>query len=157
MLLLRFTVLSGLLSVTATAAPTVSTATVLTATLTPRATTSSATATSTSGIEFITTEYITIAGQTNEHVTLAPQTITLALPTCIQTITPDKNGFVPPGTCGALYDYYPSFAAAVIFAVLFGMLTVAHIAQAAVFKKVGFTSLFSLIPSLDWFKEIGQN
>jgi hypothetical protein len=35
-----------------------------------------------------------------------------------------------------LYDYYPSFAAAVVFAVVFGMLTIAHITQAAVFKKV---------------------
>lgn len=141
-MLLRYTVLSGLLSSSVTAL--VISTTTTTPTLAPRATTSSLIATTTSGFEFITTKYITIAGQTNDHVTLAPQTIALALPTCIQTITPDKNGYVPPGTCGALYDYYPSFAAAVVFAVLFGMLTVAHIAQAAVFKKVSFTPLVSL-------------
>ncbi|KAE9364408.1 RTA1 domain-containing protein [Stipitochalara longipes BDJ] len=82
----------------------------------------------------MTTNYITIPGVTNDHVTLAPQTISVAIPTCIQTITPDKNGYVPPGTCNALYDYYPSFAAALVFSVLFGILTIAHISQAALFK-----------------------
>ncbi|KAH8775981.1 RTA1 like protein-domain-containing protein, partial [Hyaloscypha sp. PMI_1271] len=77
---------------------------------------------------------ITIPGITNAHVTLSPQTISIAVPTCIQTITPDKNGYVSPGTCHALYDYYPSFTAALAFSVIFGMLTIAHIAQAALFK-----------------------
>ncbi|CZR56476.1 related to RTA1-involved in 7-aminocholesterol resistance [Phialocephala subalpina] len=102
-----------------------------TPTLAARQTTSA----STTAIDFITTEYITIPGQTNDHVTLAPQTITIAVPTCIMTLTPDKNGYVPPGTCNALYDYYPSFAAAVVFSVLFGMLTAMHIVQAAMYKK----------------------
>ena len=136
MLLLHFAMVSGLTM----AAVAVSTIPESTPTLNPRETTASQSASTTSAIEFITTQYITIAGQTNDHVTLNPQTIALALPTCIQTITPDKNGYVPPGTCGALYDYYPSFAAAVAFAVLFGMLTVAHIAQAAIFKKVSLST-----------------
>ena len=135
MILLRFTILSGLLWTPAMALA-FSTTTAPTPTLSPRDTTSSLLTSTTSGIEFITTKYITIAGQTNNYVTLAPQTITLALPTCIQTIIPDKNGYVPPGTCGSLYDYYPSFAAAVVFAILFGILTIAHITQAALFKKV---------------------
>jgi hypothetical protein len=46
-----------------------------------------------------------------------------------------------------LYDYYPSFAAAVVFAILFGMLTLAHIAQAAVFKKVGYIQIYLSYPS----------
>lgn len=137
MLLLRFTMLSGFLLRSTATAMAISTTIGPTPTLSPRDATTSQPASTTSAIEFITTQYITIAGQTNDHVTLAPQTIAIALPTCIQTITPDKNGYVPPGTCGALYDYYPSFTAAVVFAALFGMLTVAHIAQAAVFKKVG--------------------
>ena len=130
MLLLQYSILAGLLLRPATAV------TITTPTIIPRATTSLSTATTTSAIEFMTTIYNVIPGQTNDHVTLAGQTIAIAVPTCIQTITPDKNGYVPPGTCGALYDYYPSFAAAVVFAILFGILTVAHIAQAAVFKKV---------------------
>ncbi len=93
------------------------------------------TTSSTTPIDFITTEYITIGGETNAQVTIAPQTISIAIPTCIQTITPDKNGYVPPGTCNALYDYYPSFAAAVAASVAFGVLTVAHITQAAMYKK----------------------
>jgi len=91
---------------------------------------------STTSVYFLTTEYITIPGVTNAHVTIPAKTIDIAIPTCIHTIKPDKNGYVPPGTCGALYDYYPSFAAAIVVAVLFGMLTVAHITQAAIYKKV---------------------
>lgn len=98
------------------------------------------TPTSSSDIYFLTTNYITIAGETNAQVTIPGQTIAIAIPTCIQSITPDKNGYVPPGTCNALYDYYPSFAAAVVASVLFGILTVAHIFQAVKFKKVGFHS-----------------
>lgn len=56
-------------------------------------------------------------------------------PTCTQTIKPDKNGYVPPDTCDALYHYYPSFGAAVLFSVLFGMTMVAHFAQAVMYKK----------------------
>jgi hypothetical protein len=72
---------------------------------------------------FTTTKQITIPGVTNPHVTLPAKTIDITIPTCIKTITPDENGYVPPGTCGALYDYYPSFAAAVAAAVIFGILT----------------------------------
>ncbi|MCJ1286200.1 hypothetical protein MMC26_005545 [Xylographa opegraphella] len=59
----------------------------------------------------------------------------LPSPTCIQTITPDANGYVPPGSCNALYKFYPSFATAVIFSILFGAVTLLHIGQAAAHKK----------------------
>lgn len=87
-------------------------------------------------IYFTTTILNDIPGVTNDHVTVAGKTVTLALPTCIQTITPDKNGYVPPGTCGSLYQYYPSFAAAVVFSIIFGALTIGHIFLAAKFKTV---------------------
>ena len=93
-------------------------------------------------IYFLTTDYVTIPGVTNAHVTIPAKTIDIVIPTCIHTITPDKNGYVPPGTCGALYDYYPSFTAAVIVAVLFGILTVVHITQAAVYRKVSSSSQY---------------
>jgi len=51
------------------------------------------------------------------------------------TITPDKNGYVPPGTCDANYDYYPSFAAALVGAAIFGALSLVHTGQAIWFKK----------------------
>ncbi|KAJ7763999.1 RTA1 domain-containing protein [Mycena maculata] len=79
---------------------------------------------------FLTTKFLTVAGHTDAHVTVPADTITLVLPTCIQTEIPDKNGFVPPGTCHALYDFYPSFAAAVLFSVFFGVVTALYIAQA---------------------------
>jgi len=134
MLLLRFTLLFAVLG-TGTSALAVSTSfSTPTPTLAPQHTATD-TAT-TSAFEFMTTNYITIPGVTNDHVTIAPQTLSIAVPTCIQTITPDKNGYVPTGTCNALYDYYPSFTAALVFSILFGILTVAHISQAAFFKTV---------------------
>ncbi|RDL38767.1 uncharacterized protein BP5553_03107 [Venustampulla echinocandica] len=83
---------------------------------------------------FMTTKYQTIDGVTQDHVTISPVTITLVIPTCIHTTTPDKNGYVPPGTCGALYNYYPSLVGATITAAVFGVLTGLHIWLAAKWK-----------------------
>ena len=79
-------------------------------------------------------------GVSISHVSIKPFTpaslsLNLPKPTCTQTIQPDKNGYVPPGTCGALYAYYPSFGAAIAASVLFGALAILHITQAAVYKK----------------------
>ncbi|KAK2061766.1 RTA1 domain-containing protein [Colletotrichum caudatum] len=84
---------------------------------------------------FITTKHITIPGVTNSHVNIPAKTIDIALPTCIQTIKPDSNGYVPPGECGAIWNYYPNFVAAVVFTGLFALLTAVHIWQAARHKK----------------------
>ncbi|KAK2798714.1 hypothetical protein FQN50_008752 [Emmonsiellopsis sp. PD_5] len=53
---------------------------------------------------------------------------------CKETIKPDKNGYVPPGTCNAYYNYYPSFGAAIAASALFGVLLLAHSIQAIVYK-----------------------
>ena len=74
--------------------------------------------------------------------TLASIHLDLPSNTCHPTIAPDKNGFVPPTECNALYRFYPSFAAAVIFSLLFGVVTVAHVAQAAAYRKVSLLSIF---------------
>lgn len=132
MLLTRFTLLAAVLETGASAVALSTIFSAPTSTLTPRDTPTD----STSAIEFMTVDYITIPGVTNDHVTLAPQTISIAIPTCIQTITPDKNGYVPPVTCNALYNYYPSFVAALVFSCFFWTLTVGHIWQAAYFKTV---------------------
>ena len=50
-------------------------------------------------------------------------------------MTPDKNGYVPWDACNAQYNYYPSFAAAVVFAVFFGITLFGHIFQAFFYKK----------------------
>lgn len=134
MLLGQFTLL-GLVLAPSTAALAISTPFSTPTTTLPNTATTSPAA-STNSVYFLTTEYITIPGVTNAHVTIPAKTIDIAIPTCIHTINPDKNGYVPPGTCGALYDYYPSFAAAIVVAILFGILTIAHITQAAVYKKV---------------------
>ncbi|KAJ7265653.1 RTA1 like protein-domain-containing protein [Mycena rebaudengoi] len=97
--------------------------------------------------EFLTTKFLTVAGHTDAHATVPGRTITLVLPTCIQTEIPDKNGFVPPGTCHALYDFYPSFAAAVLFSVLFGVVTALHIAQTVKYKT---TFCWVLIMACFW-------
>lgn len=62
--------------------------------------------------------------------------LSLDLPTdtCTPTIAPDKNGYVPPTECNALYNYYPSFSTAVAFTVIFGMLLLAHSVQMFMYK-----------------------
>lgn len=87
---------------------------------------------------FYTTQHVVLPGQTDAHVTIPAKTIDIVIPTCVHTIEPDKNGYVPPGSCGALYDYYPSFVAAAVFSGLFGVLMMLHIAQAAKLKSVSF-------------------
>jgi len=56
-------------------------------------------------------------------------------PTCTPTITPDKNGYVPFGTCHVFYRYYPSLDAPVAFSVLLGILMTLHITQAIYYQK----------------------
>jgi hypothetical protein len=56
-------------------------------------------------------------------------------PTCLP-IPPKENGYVPPGGCGNIHMYEASFAAPVLFSVLFGLTTIIHIVQAIMFKKV---------------------
>ncbi|OCK73134.1 hypothetical protein K432DRAFT_254932, partial [Lepidopterella palustris CBS 459.81] len=51
------------------------------------------------------------------------------------TAVPGKYGYVPEDACNAQWNYYPSFAAAVAFAVLFGFVLVGHVVEAFVFRK----------------------
>ncbi|KAG4432459.1 hypothetical protein IFR05_012049 [Cadophora sp. M221] len=55
-------------------------------------------------------------------------------PSCIH-VTPDKNGYVPEWACDSNYMYYPSFAAAIIFSVAFGLSFFLHIFQAIHYSK----------------------
>jgi hypothetical protein len=97
--------------------------------LAPRAT---AAESSTAATDATSTKRITI----NLNGSKATKTIEIKLPsaTCIQTITPDKNGYVPPGTCHALYNYYPSFGAAITTSVIFGILLAGHVVEASLYK-----------------------
>jgi len=58
-----------------------------------------------------------------------------ATTSCVSAV-PGKNGYVPPSACNAVYDYNPSFAAAIIFAVTFGILTGVHLIQAVSYRRV---------------------
>jgi len=58
-----------------------------------------------------------------------------ATATCIN-VTPGPNGYVPEWACNAQWNYSPSFPAAVLFTVLFGLTLGAHIYQAILYKKV---------------------
>ncbi|KAG9187403.1 hypothetical protein G6011_05274 [Alternaria panax] len=51
------------------------------------------------------------------------------------TAVPGPYGYVSPSSCNALYLYNPSFPAVIAFAVLFGLLTVAHILLAILHRK----------------------
>ncbi|KAJ6078623.1 hypothetical protein N7467_008376 [Penicillium canescens] len=54
--------------------------------------------------------------------------------TCI-SVAPGKNGYLPPESCDALLYYFPSFAAAILFCVLYGLTTIMHTVQAFIYKK----------------------
>ncbi|KAH6869515.1 RTA1 like protein-domain-containing protein [Thelonectria olida] len=51
------------------------------------------------------------------------------------TAVPDKYGYVPPDSCNANYGFYPQWEDNTAFAVVFGLSTVAHLAQAVILKK----------------------
>lgn len=70
-----------------------------------------------------------------------------ATASCI-SVTPDKNGYVPEWACNANYNYYPSFAAAIIFTVIFGLTTSVHIYQAFAYKK--FRLCWTLLMGAAW-------
>lgn len=61
-------------------------------------------------------------------------TSSTASATCT-TAVPGKYGYVPPDACNANYNYYPNFNAAVAMSTLFGIVLVAHIVQAVIYKK----------------------
>ncbi|KAF2449535.1 hypothetical protein P171DRAFT_345210, partial [Karstenula rhodostoma CBS 690.94] len=51
------------------------------------------------------------------------------------TAIPGQYGYVPPDACNAQWAYSPSFAAAIAFSTLFGILTIVHFALAILFRK----------------------
>lgn len=57
--------------------------------------------------------------------------------------TPGVDGYVPAGSCNAMWVYFPNFAAAVAFSVLFGVLTLAHLGQAVQYHN-GFCWVVSM-------------
>jgi hypothetical protein len=57
-----------------------------------------------------------------------------ATASCV-TFTPGLHGYVPPEACNAQWSYSPSITAAIVFAVLFGLLFVAHFALAISHRK----------------------
>ncbi|CAM1511689.1 Fc.00g092020.m01.CDS01 [Cosmosporella sp. VM-42] len=51
------------------------------------------------------------------------------------TATPGKYGHVPLDACNSQYPYNPSFEGNLAFAVLFGLVTIAHLVLAIIYKK----------------------
>ncbi|OBT70488.1 hypothetical protein VE03_00293 [Pseudogymnoascus sp. 23342-1-I1] len=86
------------------------------------------------------TQFITLDAITLPDETIAAKTIALDIAECSPTIAPDSNGYVPPDSCNAQYNYYPSFAAALVAAIFFGVVTFVHIAEGIKYKK-GFYSV----------------
>jgi hypothetical protein len=70
-----------------------------------------------------------------------------ATASCI-SVTPDKNGYVPEWACNANYNYYPSFIAALIFTIIFGLTTSIHLYQAFAYKK--FRLCWTLLMGAIW-------
>ncbi|KAJ5895003.1 hypothetical protein N7495_006694 [Penicillium taxi] len=58
-----------------------------------------------------------------------------ATASCIASMTPGKNGYLPPESCDANLYYVPSYAAAIVFCIFFSATTIAHLVQAILYKK----------------------
>jgi hypothetical protein len=72
---------------------------------------------------------------TSTAITLPfPSSTPSSAASCITAI-PGPHGYVPPSACNANWAYDPSFAAAIAFATLFGMLTLAHLTLAIAYRK----------------------
>lgn len=77
------------------------------------------------------------------HLKMATSTSTSSAPTSTSdasgpsctTAVPGKYGHVPITACNSYYNFDPSFGAAVAVSVIFGVLTLAHLAEAVVFRK----------------------
>lgn len=65
----------------------------------------------------------------------SPSSTSTTFPASCTTAIPDKYGHVPITACNAYYNFNPSFSAALAVAVLFALLTLAHLALAILTKK----------------------
>lgn len=63
---------------------------------------------------------------------LPPETCT---PGFSSYATPGLDGYVPADACNALWVYFPNFAAAVAFSILFGIITIAQLGQAILYRN----------------------
>lgn len=70
----------------------------------------------------------------NSTSTAPTSTSDAAVASCT-TAVPGKYGHVPTSACNSYYNFDPSFSAAVAVSVIFGLLTLAHFAEALIFKK----------------------
>lgn len=64
-------------------------------------------------------------------IAMSSPTPVSSVPHCTTTVKPDRNGWVPPGTCGYYGKmYYPSFSVAVGFSALAGAILLSHFTKA---------------------------
>lgn len=56
--------------------------------------------------------------------------------TACVNVAPGKHGYLPPESCDVILYYVPSFGAAILFCVLYGLVAMLHIVQAIIYKKV---------------------
>lgn len=66
----------------------------------------------------------------------SPPSPTAPPPPSCTTATPSAHGYVPPTACNANYGFHPSFEWNLVFAVAFGITTVAHAIQTFHYRKV---------------------
>jgi len=82
---------------------------------------------------------VSIAQCTRSQYTQSSFTLDLPPQTCTPGFsayaTPGVNGYVPAEACNALWVYSPNFAAAIAFSILFGAVTIAHLAQALLYRN----------------------
>jgi hypothetical protein len=72
-----------------------------------------------------------VASSTDSAITSSAS----AQPTCLN-VPPGRHDYVPPYACNAVWNYDVSFPAAMVFSVMFGIVTIAHLTLGIAFRKV---------------------
>ena len=67
--------------------------------------------------------------------TTAVGSATSTTPTCSPYVPPGKHGYVPYYACNNEWNYNVNIGAAIVFSIIFGGLTLAHVVQAIVHRR----------------------
>lgn len=81
----------------------------------------------------VTSATATMASAT---ITETPSTTTSEPEPSCTTAIPGPHGNVPFDACNSYYNFDPQFAPAIAVAIIFGVLTTTHLAEAIVYRKV---------------------
>lgn len=86
-------------------------------------------------LQFLTYQQLDLEAMATPTTSQSTSRTTPTSASLCTTAIPGQYGYVPPGSCNAQWAYSPSFAAAIAFSTIFGILTIAHVTLAILFRK----------------------